>query len=201
MPDGAKCPLRRARRSLGPLETGQAVSDRVGSLAVGAEILAAEARGRVANAIQVRSLQALEVDSLTSGWEQALSDAEIALAMRHACLAGTIRADWVDRLIAARPQAALPEIISAVATEYRANGTRSDVLSTASHNDTAALSAVASKVFRLLQRSEPVDDATLDVAIRIVRRGLGIAPIPGARKLVVRRFEEHHAAGNEKRAF
>lgn len=147
------------------------------------------------------AVQALEIDSLTSGWEQALSEVEVALAMRHACLAGTIRVDWVDRLVATRPQAALPEIISAVTTEYRAGGNRSDVLSTASHNDTAALPAVAAMVFRLLQRSEPVDDATLDLSIRIVRRGLGLAPIPGARKLVVKRFEEHHAAGNEKRAF
>jgi hypothetical protein len=147
------------------------------------------------------AIQALEVDSLTSGWEQALLDADVSLAMRHACLAGSIRVDWVDRLIAARPHAALPEIISAVTIEYRANGTRSDVLSTASHNDTAALPAVAAKVFRLLQRSEPVDDATLDLSIRVIRRGRGIATLPGARKLLVKRFEGHHAAGNEKRAF
>jgi hypothetical protein len=147
------------------------------------------------------AVQALEFDSLASGWERALSDAEVALAMRHACLAGSIRVDWVDRLIAARPQTALPEIISSVAAEYRAGGTRTDVLSTASHNDTAALSAVAAEVFRLLQRSEPGDDPTLDVSIRIVRRGLAFIPIPRARKLVIKRYEEHHSAGNEKRAF
>jgi hypothetical protein len=121
--------------------------------------------------------------------------------MRHACLAGSIRVDWVDRLIAARPRTALPEIISAAASEYRAGGTRSDVLSTASHSDTAALSVIAAEVFRLLQRSEPDDDPTLDVSIRIVRRGLAVIPIPRARKLVIKRFEEHHTAGNEKRTF
>ena len=150
--------------------------------------------------ISTLAVQALEVDSLTSGWEQALSDAEVALAIRHACRAGTIRVEWVDRLIAARPHAALPEIVSAVATEYRAGGTRSDVLSTASHNDTAALPTVAAEVFRLLQRSEPVDDPTLDLLIRIVRRGLDFLPIARARKLVIKRFKEHHAAANEKRA-
>ena len=153
------------------------------------------------NFISSLAVQALEVDSLTPGWEQALSDAEVVLAMRHACLAGTMRADWVDRLIAARPKAALPEITSAVATEYRAGGTLSDVLMTAAHNDTAALSAVAVEVFRLLQRAEPADDPAFEVSIRILRRGIRALPLSRARKLVLRRFDTHHAAANEKRAF
>lgn len=147
------------------------------------------------------AVQALEVDSLDGGWENALSDAEVVLAMRHACLAGTIRADWVGRLIVARPHAALSEINSAAATEYRSGGQLSDVLRTAAHNETPALTTIAATVFRLLQRSEPADDSTFEVAIQIVRQGLADLPILRVRNLILKRFNIHNAASNEKRAF
>ncbi|MFY7914583.1 MAG: hypothetical protein ACOVPA_07940 [Rubrivivax sp.] len=147
------------------------------------------------------AVRALDLDSLTPGWEHKLSDDEVAIAVRHACFAGTIRAEWVNRLVTARPNAALPEILSAVATEYRSNGTYSDVINSASHADTPALQAIAMEVFRLLRRSEPVDDSTLDRSMQIVRRGLAELPAPQVRSLILKRVYLHLAAANERRAF
>lgn len=147
------------------------------------------------------AVSAVDLDSLTPGWEHRLSDDEVAIAVRHACFAGTIRAEWVNRLVTARPNAALPEITSAVATEYRSNGTYSDVINSASHADTPALQAIATEVFRLLRKSEPVDDATLDRSIQVLRRGLAGLPAPQARSLVLKRVHLHLAAANERRAF
>ncbi|MGF6350963.1 hypothetical protein [Variovorax sp. W2I14] len=147
------------------------------------------------------AVSAVEFDSLKPGWEHSLSDAEVALAVQHACFAGTIRADWMDRLVLARPSAALPVIISAVSTEYRSNGTYSDVIVSAAHRDTPALSTIAMEILRLLRRSEPVDDVTLERSIRIVRRGLAGPAAMQARTLVSRRLDLHLASANEKRAF
>jgi len=147
------------------------------------------------------AVSAVELDSLTPSWEHKLSDDEVALAVRHACFAGTIRAGWVDRLVVGRPSAALPEITSAVATEYRSNGTYSNVIVSATHADTPALPAIATEIFRLLRKSEPVDDATLDRSIQIVRRGLAGLPAPKARSLILKRLHFHLASANVKRAF
>lgn len=147
------------------------------------------------------AVSAVELDSLTPSWERKLSDDEVAIAVRHACFAGTIRAEWVSRLVTARPNAALPEITSAVATEYRSNGMYSDVINSATHADTPALPAIAAEIFRLLRKSEPVDDATLDRSIQVLRRGLAGIPAPQARSLVLKRVHLHLAAANERRAF
>lgn len=144
---------------------------------------------------------ALDLDSLTPGWEHKLSDNEVATAVRHACFAGTIQAEWVNRLIISRPSMALPEITSAVATEYRSNSMYSDVMNSASHADTPALQAIANEVFRLLRKSEPVDDATLDRTVRVLLRGLAGLPAPQLRALTLRRVHLNLAAGNEMRAF
>lgn len=150
------------------------------------------------NALAVSSL---EFDSQKSDWEQKLSDAEVALAMQHACFAGTIRAEWVIRLVLARPSAALPEIISAVATEYRSNGTYSDVISATANSDTPALPTVATTILRLLRKSEPIQDAMLERSIQIVRRGLTGLAAQQVRHLVLKRLDFHLACANEKRAF
>lgn len=147
------------------------------------------------------AVSGVDLDSLTPGWEHSLSDDEVAIAVRHACFAGTIRAEWVNRLITARPNAALPEITSAVATEYRSNGTHSDVINSAIHADTPALPAIATEVFRLLRKSEPVDDVTLDRSVQVLRRGLAALPAPRARSLILKRVHLHLAAANERRAF
>jgi hypothetical protein len=146
------------------------------------------------------AVRAIELDSLTPGWEHALSDAEVRHAVRHACFGGSIRADWVDRAIFARPHVVLPEIAAAAAFEYRAGGTLSDVLSTAAYNETAALPTIATEVFKLLGRSEPNDDRTLEVAARIIVRGKETLPILRVRSLALSRFDLHRAA-NERKAF
>lgn len=146
------------------------------------------------------AVRAVGLDSLTPRWEHNLSDDEVAIAVRHACFAGTIRAEWVNRLVTARPNAALPEITSAVATEYRSDGTYSDIISSASHADTPALQAIATEVLRLLRKSEPVDDATLDRSLQVLRRGIAGLPAPQVRALVLKRVHLHLAAANERRA-
>lgn len=146
------------------------------------------------------AVSGLELDSLTPGWEQLLSDNETALAIRHACFSGTIRSEWVDRLVVGRPSATLPEITAAVATEYRSNGTYSNLIVSATHADTPAFPTIAAEIFRLLQKSEPTDDVTLDRSIQIIRRGLVGLPEPRVRALVFKRLKLHLATGNEKRA-
>ena len=146
------------------------------------------------------AVQGLEIDSASPRWELALSDAEVVLAMQHACLAGTIRADWVDRLMVARPEQSLPVVMSAVRAEFRSAGTLSDVLRTAAHSDTPALLAIAVEVFRLLRRSEPSDERTMELSIQIIVRGVEALPRPAVAKLMLKRFDTHHANRNDARA-
>lgn len=147
------------------------------------------------------AIDSLEFDSLTPGWEDMLSDAEVTVAIRHACLAGTIRADWVSRLVRARPAAALLQIVSAAAAEYRSNGTYSDVLNSAAYSETPVLPAVAAEIFKLMRRSEPIDDSTLEQSIRIIRRAVAGLPTLQVRLLALKRLDQHLASSNEKRAF
>src|SRR5690606_4045337 len=85
--------------------------------------------------------------------------------------------------------------------EYRSNGTYRDVIVSATHADTPALPAIATEIFRLLRKSEPVDDATLERSIRIVLRGLAGLPMPQVRSLALKRLHSHLVAANERRAF
>ena len=146
------------------------------------------------------AVDALAIDSADPDWETRLTDEEVDIAMRHACYVGQSGDDWVDRLVKACPSPALNVVISAVATEYKSEGARSDLLVQTAYNETAARAAVTQRVFGLLNASEPVDDDTLERALRIVARGLEHLPTKPLKRLVLSRLQDHLKSANEKRA-
>ncbi|CAE6767999.1 hypothetical protein R69619_03706 [Paraburkholderia nemoris] len=151
-------------------------------------------------------VSALAIDSLAidsaevSDWECQITDAEVEQAIRHGCYAGQVSADWFEKLVASRTGVALPIVEVLLAKEFRSAGARSDLMTLAAFNETAARPTIARSVLKLLKASEPVDDITFDRALQILSRSRSEVPAAALSRLVASRAEEHLVAGNEKRA-
>lgn len=147
------------------------------------------------------AVDGLELESLDPKWAAGLCDADAQLAIRHATMAGAIKAEWVDRLIDAKRLVVLPEIALAVRFEFKSGGRFSDILVHTAYNETAARSEVTTEVFHLLKAKEPVDKGTLQHCLRIVTRGLNVLPRKDLLTLLKKRLATHLAAGDDDRTF
>jgi len=151
--------------------------------------------------INILAVDALELESLDPGWPDGLSNVDAQLAIRHATMAGTIKAKWVDQLIMKKPVVVLPEIALAVRKEFKSGGQFSDILVQTAYDDTAARPTVTAEVFRLLKATEPTRKDTLQYCLRIINRGLDVLPRNEVLKLVNKRLAKHLAEQNEDRLF
>lgn len=147
------------------------------------------------------AIDALELESLDPTWLAGLGDADAQLAIRHATVAGTIKAKWVDRLINLRPTAVLPEFTSAVRHEFNSAGRFSEILVQTAYNETAARSTVTTEVFRLLRAKEPTDKGTLQHCLCIVKRGLNVLPKKDVLTLLKKRLATHLTGHDDERTF
>jgi hypothetical protein len=147
------------------------------------------------------AVDALELESFDPKWPAGLNDTDARLAIRHATMAGSIKSEWVDRLINTKRAIVLPEIASAVRLEFKSGGRFSDILAQTAYNETAARSKVTTEVFHLLKAKEPVDKGTLQHCLRIVTRGLNVLPRKDVLTLLKKRLATHLAAGDDDRTF
>lgn len=147
------------------------------------------------------AIDSLEFESFDPAWPAYLGDAEAKLAMSHITKAGSIKAEWVDRLIRSKPAAVLPEVAAAVRYELKHDGRLNDILVQAAYNETAARSVITAEVFRVLKGKDPLNKGTLEQCLRIVTRGLSVLPERNVLALVKKRLTSYLANGNEDRVF
>ncbi|WP_035818432.1 hypothetical protein [Janthinobacterium sp. RA13] len=147
------------------------------------------------------ALDALALDCQSSDWATDLSDADAKIAVRHAMIAGTIKSAWVDKLIMARPEIVLLEIVAALQYEFGANNQVNDILSNAAYHDVPGQQIVTEKVFQHLKRREPTDKQTLDYCSRIVARHVDFLARKGVIALAQQRLLVHMASGDDERIF
>jgi hypothetical protein len=146
------------------------------------------------------AIDSIAIDSADSNWENLLTDNEVNIAMRHGCYIGTCSDDWFDRLVRARSPAALKVLQSAVVTEYKSEGARTDLLVQAAYNETAARAIITKQIFVLIKATEPIDDLTFERALLILARGVEYIPIKDLERLALNRLQLHLSSSNEKRA-
>ncbi|MEX3904253.1 hypothetical protein [Paraburkholderia sp. BR14312] len=149
--------------------------------------------------VSVLAIDALELESAEPGWPSKLTDAEARMAIRHAIMAGSIKATWVDQLLHSKGTVVLPEIVSGARLEFRSGGRYSDILMNTAYSETAARSAVAREVFVLLKAKDPVDMTTLQYSLRTIGRCIGELPREELLALVKTRVSRQLAAGNTDR--
>lgn len=147
------------------------------------------------------ALDALTLDSQSSGWAMDLSDADAKIALRHAMIAGTIKSAWVDKLMMERPEIVLPEIVAELQYEFDANNQVNDILSNAAYHDVPGQQTVTEKVFQHLKRREPADKQTLDYCSRIVARHMNFLARKDVIALARKRLLVHMASGDDERIF
>ncbi|MGX9729902.1 hypothetical protein OPV09_14335 [Janthinobacterium sp. TB1-E2] len=145
------------------------------------------------------ALDALTLDSQSSGWATNLSEMEVRTAIRHATMAGTIRCSWVHKLVLARTEIALPEIVAALQYEFGAKNQFNDILSNAAYHDVPGQQIVTEKVFLHLKRKEPADKQTLDYCSRIVARHVDFLTRKDVIALAQKRLLVHMASWDDER--
>ncbi len=146
-------------------------------------------------------LDALTLDSQSSGWATGLSATDAKTAICHALMAGSIKCLWVDKIIQARPTIALPEIVKQVRYEFSSSGQRQDILSTAAYHDVPGEKVVIKTIFQLLKRREPVDLQTLNYCTHILSRHVNSFARKDVIVLIQKRLHMHLVACDEERTF
>jgi len=150
--------------------------------------------------VSTLALNGLGIDSAEEPeWAKKLAINEARLAAKHACYAGDSSADWFQALVNERSADVIDIVRQSAAFEYASEGVRAELLIRSENDQTSARPIVAACVFRLLQKAEPVDDATLDRVLQILKVSRAELPRDRLRQIVQRRIEEHRQTGNEKR--
>lgn len=146
-------------------------------------------------------LDALSLDSQRNDWATDLSDMEAKVAVRHAMMAGTIKCTWVDKLVFARPEIALPEIAAELQFEFGSNNQFHNILSSAAYGEVPGQKMIAEMVFQHIKRKEPIDKKTLEYCGRIIARHSGFLARKDVITLIKKRFLVHLHSGDDERIF
>lgn len=149
----------------------------------------------------ILALHGLAVESAEDpSWTKRLTADEVRLATKHTCYVGDSSADWFQQLVQTRPTEAIEVIQRSAGVEYASEGARTDLLTRSAYSQTAARPAVAARVFQLLQRAEPADEATFDRVLQLLTVSRADLPSKPLQRLVERRLQEHLDAANQGRA-
>lgn len=147
------------------------------------------------------ALHGLAIESVeVSDWAKNLSSEEVRLAVKHCCYVGDCSTDWFQHLVGTRMNDAANVIQTSVEFEYASEGVRSDLLVGSANGPTTLRNLVASRVFRLLRKSEPTDETTLERALHILAVSRNEMPAKALRLLVETRLDAHLNALDDKRA-
>ncbi len=129
-------------------------------------------------------------------WMVGLSDAEVERATLHGVLTDFGNPEWLDRLTAARPAAAMPMLIRSLGEEWGRKWGRSPLLDRCARPSADAPAPLVREVVQLLKRRAPRSLEALGRAITVVGRA-ELDPRDRVALLVVarRRLRKHLAAG------
>lgn len=151
--------------------------------------------------ISILALHGLAIESAEDPtWTKMLTADEVRLATKHACFVGDSSADWFQQLVETRPTEAIEVVQRSAAVEYASEGARTDLLSRSAYGQTVARPVVAARVFQLLRKAEPADEATLDRVLQLLTVSRADLPSKPLQHLVERRLQEHLDAAEQKRA-
>jgi hypothetical protein len=142
------------------------------------------------------SLGGLNLEDIErADWMAGLTHAEVERATLHGVMTDFGNPEWLDRLTAARPEAAMPMLIRAVGEEWGRKWGRSPLLDRCARPSADAPAPVVREVVRLLKSRAPASLEALGRAITIVGRA-DLEPKDQAALLVVarRRYRKYLAA-------
>jgi hypothetical protein len=137
-------------------------------------------------------------DAERPGWIEGLSDAEVQRAIRHGVMTEFGNPEWLDRLTAARPAAAMPMLLRSLAEEWRRKWGRGPLLERCARPSGDAPLELIRDVVGLLKSRSPANLEVMRRAIAVVGRA-DLAPAEQAALTTVarRRYRKHLAAGED----